>query len=145
VRESISENILAGNAMARRASYMFGSLLPKGPKHQVGVGLGQAISTGIPGLLYPTVEVTKTGQKLVVDGIEMEVILALESEAPSEFMFYMPKYKAFCQAGRIIGRSGEKKRLKRSGEANVIFTDMFMIRQFDWPIRVIQCTKFQNC
>lgn len=98
VRESISENILAGNAMARRASYMFGSLLPKGPKHQVGVGLGQAISTGIPGLLYPTVEVTKTGQKLVVDGIEMEVILALESEAPSEFMFYMPKYKAFCQA-----------------------------------------------
>jgi len=98
VRESISENILAGNAMARRASYMFGSLLAKDPAQQVGVGLGQAISTGTPGLLYPNVDVTHTGQKIVLDGIEMDIILALESEAPSEFMFYMPEYKAFCQA-----------------------------------------------
>jgi len=98
VRESVSESILAGNAMARRASYMFGSLLPKDAAHQVGVGLGQAISSGTPGLVRPTLDVTHTGQKLMVDGIEMEMILALESEAPAEFMFYMPKYKAFCQA-----------------------------------------------
>lgn len=98
VRETVSENILAGNAMARRASYMFGSLLPKNAGHQVGVGLGQAISSGTPGLLYPTIDVDHTGQKLTVDGVEMEFILALESEAPSEFMFYMPRYRAFCQA-----------------------------------------------
>lgn len=98
VIESVSESILAGNAMARRASYMFGSLLPKDAEHQVGVGLGQAISSGTPGLIYPTIDVTETGQTLTLDGIEMEFILALEAEAPSEFMFYMPKYKAFCQA-----------------------------------------------
>ena len=98
VRESVSENILAGNAMARRASYMFGGLLARSPEHQVGVGLGPAISTGTAGLLYPTDGITKTGETLTVDGIEMEFIMALESEAPSEFMFYMPKYKAFCQA-----------------------------------------------
>jgi alkyl sulfatase BDS1-like metallo-beta-lactamase superfamily hydrolase len=28
----------------------------------------------------------------------MTVIMAPESEAPSEFMFYIPKYKAFCAA-----------------------------------------------
>lgn len=98
VRESISENILAGNAMARRASYMFGGLLPRGPEAQVGVGLGPGISTGTAGLLYPTDGVRETGETLTVDGIEMEFIMALESEAPSEFMFYMPKFKAFCQA-----------------------------------------------
>jgi len=98
VLESVSESILAGNAMGRRASYMFGSLLPKDAEHQVGVGLGQAISSGTPGLIYPTIEVSETGEGLTVDGIEMEFILALEAEAPSEFMFYMPKYKAFCQA-----------------------------------------------
>ena len=70
----------------------------KDAAHQVGVGLGQAISTGTPGLLYPNVDVTHTGQKIVLDGVEMDIILALESEAPSEFMFYMPRYKAFCQA-----------------------------------------------
>ncbi len=98
VFETVAENILAGNAMGRRVSYMFGGLLPRDAAHQVGVGLGQGVSSGTPGLLQPTKTVTQTGQKLVVDGVEMEFIMALESEAPSEFMFYMPKYKAFCQA-----------------------------------------------
>lgn len=98
VFETVSENVLAGNAMTRRASYMFGGLLPRGPEHQVGVGLGQAISTGRVGLLRPTLSVTKTGERHIIDGVEMEFIMALEAEAPSEFMFYMPKFKAFCQA-----------------------------------------------
>jgi alkyl sulfatase BDS1-like metallo-beta-lactamase superfamily hydrolase len=98
VLETISENILAGNAMSRRASYMFGSLLPKTADGQVGVGLGQAISSGTLGLLAPTINVVETGQKVIVDGIEMDFIMALEAEAPSEFMFYLPKFKAFCQA-----------------------------------------------
>lgn len=98
VFETVSENVLAGNAMTRRASYMFGGLLPRGPEHQVGVGLGQAISTGSIGLLRPTLSVTETGERHIIDGVEMEFIMALEAEAPSEFMFYMAKYKAFCQA-----------------------------------------------
>ncbi|MBL4871467.1 MAG: MBL fold metallo-hydrolase [Robiginitomaculum sp.] len=97
VRETVSENILAGNAMGRRASYMFGSLLPKQADGQIGVGLGQTISSGTPGLLYPTINVDHTGQKVTVDGVEMDFILTLDAEAPSEFMFYLPQFKAFCQ------------------------------------------------
>jgi len=98
VYEAVSENILAGNAMSRRASYMFGGLLPKGPAHQVGVGLGQTISSGDLGLFAPTLEVERTGESHTIDGIQMEFIMAMGAEAPSEFMFYMPGFKAFCQA-----------------------------------------------
>lgn len=103
-RETVSENILAGNAMSRRASYMFGSLLQKSPKGQVGVGLGQGISSGMPGMIPPTIIVDRTGQTEIIDGIEMEFILTLGAEAPAEFMFYLPKWKAFCQA-EIINRT----------------------------------------
>ena len=98
VLETVSENILAGNAMSRRATYMFGGLLPRSPEGQVGVGLGQAISSGEPGLLYPTREVTEDFESFEVDGVPMEFMLTLGAEAPSEFMFYMPEQKAFCQA-----------------------------------------------
>lgn len=103
-RETVSENILAGNAMSRRASYMFGSLLPKNPEGQVGVGLGQGISSGMPGMIAPTIIVDRTGQTETIDGVEMEFILTLGAEAPAEFMFYLPKWKAFCQA-EIINRT----------------------------------------
>lgn len=96
--ESISENVLAGNAMSRRASYMFGSLLPTAASGNVGVGLGPALSSGALGMLAPTVDVTETGQTLEIDGVQMNFILALGAEAPSEFMFYLPQFKAFCQA-----------------------------------------------
>lgn len=98
VLETVSENVLAGNAMSRRATYMFGGLLPRNPEGQVGVGLGQAISNGLPGLLYPTREVTDDFESFEVDGVPMEFMLTLGAEAPSEFMFYMPEQKAFCQA-----------------------------------------------
>ena len=98
VLETVSENILAGNAMSRRASYMFGGLLPRNPEGQVGVGLGQAISNGRPGLLYPTREVMDDFESFEVDGVPMDFMLTLGAEAPSEFMFYMPEQKAFCQA-----------------------------------------------
>lgn len=98
VLETVSENILAGNAMGRRATYMFGPLLPKGPTSQVGVGLGQAISNGMPGMLYPTREVTRDFETFDVDGVTVEFMLTLGAEAPTEFMFYLPEKRAFCQA-----------------------------------------------
>lgn len=98
VLETVSENVLAGNAMGRRATYMFGPLLPKGPKHQVGVGLGQGISSGNPGMLAPTREVSQDFESFEVDGVPIEFMLTLGAEAPSEFMFYLPEQKAFCQA-----------------------------------------------
>jgi alkyl sulfatase BDS1-like metallo-beta-lactamase superfamily hydrolase len=95
---AVGENVIAGNAMSRRAAYMYGNLLPRGPAGVVDAGLGKTTSVGAITLLTPTDFATTTGQKLVMDGVEMTVIMAPESEAPSEFMFYIPKYKAFCAA-----------------------------------------------
>ncbi len=100
-RETVSENILAGNQMARRAGYMFGAMLPKGPKGHVGSGLGQGISLGTSGLIPPTDQVTHTGQTMTVAGIDLVFQMTPGAEAPQEFMFYIPQYKAFCQAEEI--------------------------------------------
>jgi len=81
VLETVSENILAGNAMGRRATFMFGPLLPKGPEAQVGVGLGQAISSGTPGMLFPTREVENDFESFEVDGVPMDFMLTLGAEA----------------------------------------------------------------
>lgn len=98
VVESVSENILAGNAMSRRASYMFGGLLPKGPTAMVGAGLGPGISTGTPGILVPTLDITADFETHTIDGVDIEFMLTQGAEAPSEFMFYLPKARAFMQA-----------------------------------------------
>lgn len=95
---AVGENIIAGNAMGRRASYMYGSLLPRSPTGIVDGGLGKTTSVGTITLAVPTQFAEKTGQKLTLDGVELIVLMAPESEAPSEFMFYLPKFKAFCAA-----------------------------------------------
>lgn len=98
VESSISENVIAGNVMSRRAAYMYGNLLPKNKKGMVGAGLGPTTSTGSPGLLIPTDIISKTGQKMTVDGIEMEFLFAPDSEAPAEMLFYFPQFKAIMAA-----------------------------------------------
>lgn len=98
---SISENIIGGNAMKRRAMYMFGHLLPTDTTGMIGNGLGQKLSSGMLGILQPTITITETGQKVTIDGLEMVFQNTPEAEAPSECMFYFPKYKAFCQAEEI--------------------------------------------
>jgi len=97
-RETVSENILAGNQMARRAGYMFGAFLPKSPEGHIGSGLGQGISLGTSGLIPPTHSVTHTGETLTIDGVTIVFQMAPGAEAPQEFMFYLPQFKAFCQA-----------------------------------------------
>ncbi|QGZ66733.1 alkyl/aryl-sulfatase [Paraburkholderia acidisoli] len=95
---AVGENVIAGNAMGRRASFMYGSLLPRSAAGIVDGGLGKTTSVGTITLAVPTLFAEKTGQKMTLDGVEVVVLMAPESEAPSEFMFYLPKYKAFCAA-----------------------------------------------
>jgi alkyl sulfatase BDS1-like metallo-beta-lactamase superfamily hydrolase len=97
--EAISENVMGGNTMGRRASYMYGNLLPKDTVGTLGTGLGQTTSTGLAGILKGT-DIIKnlTGESRVVDGIKVEFIYTPESEAPAEMMFYFPEFKSFCQA-----------------------------------------------
>jgi hypothetical protein len=73
----VAENVMAGNAMSRRASYMYGNLLPADEKGQVGAGLGTTTSAGTVTLLSPTDTITKTGEKRVIDGLTYEFLMAL--------------------------------------------------------------------
>jgi alkyl sulfatase BDS1-like metallo-beta-lactamase superfamily hydrolase len=100
---AVSENILAGNVMSRRASYMFGSLLPKDQKGGVGVGLGKAISSGQVTLIAPTDVITRTGEELVIDGVQMVFMNTPFAEAPAELMFYLPQMRAFYAAEEANG------------------------------------------
>ncbi|WP_370617438.1 alkyl/aryl-sulfatase [Mumia qirimensis] len=98
VEHAVAENVYAGTAMARRAGYMYGAVLARGPQGQVGAGLGQTTSTGTVTLIAPTHEITTTGQEEVVDGVRIVFQMAPDTEAPSEMLFYFPDHKALCAA-----------------------------------------------
>ena len=95
---AIQENVYAGTAMARRAGYMYGAVLARGPEGQVGCGLGQTPSTGEVGLIVPTVDIKQTGETHTFDGVEIEFQMAPGTEAPAEMHFYFPKFRALCMA-----------------------------------------------
>ncbi|POY04297.1 alkyl/aryl-sulfatase [Mycobacterium kansasii] len=95
---AVQENIYAGGAMMRRAGYMYGSYLPRGPRGQVGCGLGQTLSTGEVSLIVPTVDIRQTGEIHTIDGVEIEFQMAPGSEAPAEMHFYFPRFRALCMA-----------------------------------------------
>ncbi|HWE13953.1 MAG TPA: alkyl sulfatase dimerization domain-containing protein, partial [Solirubrobacteraceae bacterium] len=101
LEHAVSENVYAGGAMVRRATYMYGALLPKGPTGQVGAGLGQTTSTGTVSLIPPTVEVAHTGQEETVDGIRMVFQLTPGTEAPAEMNFLFPERRALCMAENV--------------------------------------------
>jgi alkyl sulfatase BDS1-like metallo-beta-lactamase superfamily hydrolase len=98
LEHSVAENVYAGAAMGRRAGYMYGAALERGPRGQVGAGLGQTTSTGDATILPPTLEVTTTGETHTIDGVEFEFQMAPGTEAPSEMHFYLPRYRALCMA-----------------------------------------------
>ena len=64
---AVAENVFAGTAMNRRAGYMYGAALDRGPQGQVGAGLAQTTSTGEFTLIAPTVDVSTTGEELTVE------------------------------------------------------------------------------
>ena len=101
VEEAASENVIAGNAMGRRASYMFGNLLPPTVEGNIDSGLGKGVAFGTISLLTPTDVITATGQKLVLDGVTFEFQNVPGAEAPAEFIFYLPEFKALCLAEEV--------------------------------------------
>ena len=98
VGHAVAENVYAGTAMSRRAGYMYGAALERGPRDQVGAGLGQTTSSGEVGLIVPTLEITTTGETHVIDGVEIEFQMAPGTEAPAEMHFYLPDRRALCMA-----------------------------------------------
>ncbi len=96
--ESIGESVIAGTAMNRRVQFQFGTALSPSTTGHVGGGLGQKLSSGNVALLPPTRSISKDGETLTVDGITFEFMDAGETEAPAEFVFYLPQYKALHTA-----------------------------------------------
>jgi len=95
---AVSENVFAGTAMGRRAGYMYGAALEKGPANQIGAGLGQTTSSGEPTLIPPTVDITTTGEELTIDGVRVVFQVTPGTEAPAEMNFYFPDLRALCTA-----------------------------------------------
>ncbi len=98
IDHAIQENVYAGTAMTRRAAYMYGTVLARGPRGQVGCGLGQTPSTGEVAVIVPTVDIATTGETRTIDGVEIEFQMAPGTEAPAEMHFYFPRYRALCMA-----------------------------------------------
>ncbi|MBN1662709.1 MAG: MBL fold metallo-hydrolase, partial [Deltaproteobacteria bacterium] len=98
VKEALSENVMAGNVMQRRAAYMYGNLLPHAPNGFIGNGLGANLSMGTTGFIAPNDTIDKTGETRVVDGIEIVFQMTPDTEAVAEFVFYLPRFKALCTA-----------------------------------------------
>jgi len=98
LHEAVSENVIAGPAMARRAHYQFGPLLAPGPRGHVDCGLGRAVPLWRPGLIAPTEEITETGQELIVDGIRIVFQSTPGTEAPAEMNFHFPDLGLLCMA-----------------------------------------------
>lgn len=98
LEHAVAENVYAGNAMNRRALFMYGPLLPKGPTGHVGAGLGTVTSTGAIGLVPPNVDIDHTGQEEVIDGVRIVFQMTPGTEAPSEMNFLFPDFRALCLA-----------------------------------------------
>ena len=95
---AVSENVIAGNAMGRRAIFMYGAMLPRNAQGGVNGGLGQTTSTGLGGLIIPSQEITKTGEEVTIDGVKMVFQMTPGTEAPAEMNTWFPEWKALWMA-----------------------------------------------
>jgi alkyl sulfatase BDS1-like metallo-beta-lactamase superfamily hydrolase len=101
LHHAVSENVFAGTAMGRRAGYMYGALLRRGPDGQLGSGLGQTTSLGSITLIPPNLDIAETGQTETVDGVRMSFQLTPGTEAPAEMNVHFPEAKALCIADNV--------------------------------------------
>jgi alkyl sulfatase BDS1-like metallo-beta-lactamase superfamily hydrolase len=98
MKEVVSENILAGNAMTRRAQYQFGFTLPPGVEGQISSGIGQGVARGTITLIPPTQIIDHTGQELAPDGVKVRFQYTPNTEAPAEMNFYLPDLRILDMA-----------------------------------------------
>lgn len=113
IEEAASENVLAGPAMGRRATYQFGSSLKPGPLGQMGSGIGMGLAGGEITLIPPSDLVRKTGETRLIDGIKLEFQMVPETEAPAELNVMLPDSKtlligeiAVCSQHNILTPRG---------------------------------------
>jgi alkyl sulfatase BDS1-like metallo-beta-lactamase superfamily hydrolase len=90
----VVEAVVGGNAKARRAQYQSGMSLPVGERGNVDEGLGKNDSRGASGfgsIIAPTDTIQQSTETRTIDGVALIFQLALDSEAPSEMLIYLPQ------------------------------------------------------
>jgi alkyl sulfatase BDS1-like metallo-beta-lactamase superfamily hydrolase len=147
--EAVSENVLLGNVMKRRAGYQFGLSLERNATGQVDVGLGKPfLGGGSSSLLQPNFEIEKTGQTLNIDGLDLIFQLTPNSEAPAELTVFAPAQKVFFSAEiashtyhNVLTPRGAKTRDAKAwagylDEAIDLFGDKteFVVPSHTWPV-----------
>lgn len=100
---AVSENVYAGTAMGRRASYQYGTILEPGEKGSLCIGIGMGQSKGKASYISPTINITQTGEKHTIDGVEMEFQLTPGTEAPAEMNMWIADKKALWMAENCVG------------------------------------------
>jgi len=95
-KETVDENVLAGNAMSRRAAYQYGATLGRSELGIVDAALAKGLSTGEITYVKPQYELNHEDEieTLTIDGLEMVFLDASGTEAPSEMVTYIPSMKA---------------------------------------------------
>lgn len=96
--EAVSENLIAGPAMQRRATYQFGTGLTIGPRASMGAGIGPGLPGGTRGLPRPTREIARDGEEMTVDGVRLRFQLTPGTEAPAEMNVAFPAWKVIDMA-----------------------------------------------
>jgi len=98
MEHAVAENVIAGNAMSRRAQYQFGSALPVGDRAQIDTGLGKALAMGSISLIPPNDVIKQAYETRKIDGVEIEFHLVPGPEAPSEMIMYVPQFRLLNMA-----------------------------------------------
>lgn len=100
---SAKENVYAGKGMGRSSNYQYGILLTPGVTGKLAQGIGMGQSTGTVSFMTPSYEITQSGEKLTIDGVELEFQLTPGTEAPAEMNTWLPQYKALWMAENCTG------------------------------------------
>lgn len=98
LEHAVSEHMLVGPAMARRARFQFGTTLGRGSAGEVTSGLGPGYAAGTMSLLAPTDMITRTGQEMTIDGVTLSFQVTRDTEAPAEMHVYLPQFRAVFMA-----------------------------------------------
>ncbi len=101
LHEAVSENIFAGNAMTRRSRIQYATILRRSPVGHVDQSIGKNVSAGAPGLIAPTVSISKAIEELTIDGVRMQFQNTPDTEAPVAMNTYFPDLKALWTAEMV--------------------------------------------
>ncbi|WP_370600844.1 alkyl/aryl-sulfatase [Pseudomonas nitroreducens] len=100
---AIKENVLAGNAMIRRATFQYGTLLPKGEQGQVDMAIGKGVARGPLSILAPTKVIESDLQELEIDGVPVTFQNTPGTESPAEMNVWLPQQKALLMSENVTG------------------------------------------